>query len=326
MTSKAALRKSGLVLAILGLPALAWGDEAMDWLAKIQMSTAKNNYEGTFVYRQGDQMEAMRIAHRVGSDGIRERLFSLNGWAREIIRNRDEVICYLPDKKAAMAGHAVPRSAEDKFPKMLPETVSRLSGSYRIKSAKAERIAGRPTVMVSISPRDEYRYGYHLWADQKTGLLLKSDLLDEHGKVIEQFMFTDVSIGIPIKDKDLQPTYQAKGMAWQRAASNVPKATDASRWEIGDLPKGYRVTGEMMRSVPGKPQPVAHLMVSDGLAAVSVFVEPSSKRQDKEDGMVTGMGSAHAYRAWLDGHKITAVGEVPAATVERIGRSIRQSR
>jgi len=319
-------RISHLVLVALLLPMSARADDAMDWLAKIQMSTAKTSYEGTFVYRQGDQMEAMRIAHRVGADGIRERLFSLNGWAREIIRNRDEVICYLPDKKAAMAGHSVPKSADDKFPKMLPETVSRISGSYEIKSAKAERIAGRPTVMVSISPLDEYRYGYHLWADRKTGLLLKSDLLDEHGKVIEQFMFTDVSIGVPIKDKDLQPTYHAKGMAWQRAASITPGESGDSHWEIGEMPKGFRVTGNMMRTVPGKPQPVAHLMVSDGLAAVSVFVEQSSKRQDKEDGMVTGMGSAHAYRAWVDGHKVTAVGEVPAATVERIGRSLRQAR
>ena len=294
------------------------------WINKIQQAGNHTSYEGTFVYRQGDQMEVMRIAHRADKTGIKEKLVSLNGWAREIIRNNDEVVCYLPDKKAVMAGHRSGRPIEQtKFPAILPDNIEHLNQSYKIDTKDAERIAGRPTVLVSIDPRDSLRYGYRFWADQSTGLLLKSDLVDSNGKTIEQFMFTDIKIGQPIKDKDLQPSYSGKGMVWHRGGEDsAEKVPDSEHWQVHDLPAGFRVTGRMIRDVPGKPHPVTHLVISDGLAAVSVFIE-SSVSQDKNSGpMVTSMGAAHAYRASMDGHQITAVGEVPASTVELIGRSL----
>lgn len=315
-----------LWLPILFVPAIpAVAGSGNEWINKIQQSGNHTNYQGTFVYRQGDQMEVMRIAHRAGKDGIRERLVSLNGWAREIIRNNDEVVCYLPDKKAVMAGHRSGRPIEQtKFPALLPDKIDRLTKSYRISVAKAERIAGRPTMLVSIDPNDTLRYGYRFWADKGTGLLLKSDLVDSKGKTVEQFMFTDISIGKPIKDKDLQPTYSGKGMVWHRSDKEpLPNNAAAKhRWRVNDLPAGYRITERMMRSVPGKSHPVTHLVISDGLAAVSVFIEKAGSEGKKTTPMVTSMGAAHAYRASMDGHQITAVGEVPAATVERIGRSV----
>jgi len=256
--------------------------------------------------------------------GIKEKLVSLNGLAREIIRNNDEVVCYLPDKKAVMAGHRSGRPIEQtKFPAILPDNIEHLNQSYKIDTKDAERIAGRPTVLVSIDPRDSLRYGYRFWADQATGLLLKSDLVDSNGKTIEQFMFTDIKIGQPIKDKDLEPSYSGKGMVWHRGGEDsAEKVPDSEHWQVHDLPAGFRVTGRMIRDVPGKPHPVTHLVISDGLAAVSVFIE-NSVSPDKNSGpMVTSMGAAHAYRASMDGHQITAVGEVPASTVELIGRSL----
>lgn len=302
-------------------PTLASADQARDWLTRIQMATHKTSYLGTFVYRQGDQMEVMRIAHRVNQDGIQERLSSQNGWAREIIRKNDEVICYLPDKKAAMAGHRAPSKVRQQFPTLLPGTIDGLGDSYQIRADKAERIAGYKTMLVMITPRDNYRYGYRLWADRQTGLLLKSDLLDESGKIIEQFMFSDVRIGGPISDQDLEPALEGKGLAWHRVEKQVADSSMDTDWQVSDLPPGYRVTEKMVRNVPGKPAPVTHLLISDGLASVSVFIEKAVKGA-QSDKMVTGMGAAHAYRASLDGHQLTVVGEVPATTVERIGRSV----
>ena len=314
-----------LLPALLMVPATpALADTGNQWINKIQQAGNHTSYEGTFVYRQGDQMEVMRIAHRANKNGIREKLVSLNGWAREIIRNNDEVVCYLPDKKAVMAGHRSGRPIEQtKFPAILPDNVERLNKSYRISSTKAERIASRPTVLVSIDPRDSFRYGYRFWADKSTGLLLKSDLVDSNGKTIEQFMFADINIGHPIKDKDLQPSYSGKGMVWHRTGNDsAEKVPDSEDWQVHDLPPGFRVTGRMIRDVPGKPHPVTHLVISDGLAAVSVFIE-NTVSPDKNSGpMVTSMGAAHAYRASMNGHQITAVGEVPASTVEQIGRSL----
>ena len=316
----------GLLLPALviapSIPAVA--ATGNQWINKIQQSGNLTSYEGTFVYRQGDQMEVMRIAHRANKNGIHEKLVSLNGWAREIIRNNDEVICYLPDKKAVMAGHRSGRPIEQtKFPSILPDKIEHLGKSYKIAAAKAERIAGRPTVLVSIDPRDSFRYGYRFWADRATGLLLKSDLVDSKGKTIEQFMFTNIKINKPIKDKDLKPSYSGKGMVWHRGGNDSSeKMTDSEHWQVHNLPSGFQVTGRMVRNVPGKTHPVTHLVISDGLAAVSVFIENSVNTGKNSEPMVTGMGAAHAYRASIGGHQITAVGEVPASTVEQIGRSL----
>jgi sigma-E factor negative regulatory protein RseB len=311
-----------LLLIVPSVPAVA--ATGNHWINKIQQAGNHTSYEGTFVYRQGDQMEVMRIAHRANKKGIREKLVSLNGWAREIIRNNDEVVCYLPDKKAVMAGHRSGRPIEQtKFPAILPDKIEHLNKSYRISTSNAERIAGRPTVLVSIDPRDSLRYGYRFWADKSTGLLLKSDLVDSNGKTIEQFMFTDIKIGQPIKDKDLQPTYSGKGMVWHRGGNeSSEKVPDSEHWQVHDLPAGFRVTGRMIRDVPGKAHPVTHLVISDGLAAVSVFIESAVSTEKNSAPMVTSMGAAHAYRASMNGHQITAVGEVPATTVEQIGRSL----
>jgi len=319
------LLSRGLILpALLALSAPVLATTGNQWISKIQQAGNHTSYEGTFVYRQGDQMEVMSIAHRASKKGIREKLASLNGWAREIIRDNDEVICYLPDKKAVMAGHRSGRPIEQtKFPSILPEDVEHLNKSYQIATRKAERIAGRQTVLVVIDPRDAYRYGYRFWADKSTGLLLKSDLVDSKGKTIEQFMFTNIKIGHPIKDKDLEPTYSGKGMVWHRGGGDASEKDPRSEhWQVHDLPVGFRVTGRMLRDVPGKAHPVIHLVISDGLAAVSVFIENSVSNDKNSGPMVTSMGAAHAYRASMDGHQVTAVGEVPASTVELIGRSL----
>lgn len=308
-------------LIVSSVPAIA--ATGNQWINKIQQAGNHTSYEGTFVYRQGDQMEVMHIAHQANKSGIREKLVSLNGWAREIIRNNDEVVCYLPDKKTVMAGHRSGRPIEQtKFPAILPDNIEHLNKSYKISTAKAERLAGRPTVLVSIQPRDSLRYGYRFWADKATGLLLKSDLVDSKGKTIEQFMFTDIKIGQPIKKKDLEPSYSGKGMVWHRGAESSEKMPDSGHWQMHDLPTGFRVTERMVRDIPGKPHPVTHLVVSDGLAAVSVFIENTVSKDKNSGPMVTSMGAAHAYRASMDGHQITVVGEVPAATVEQIGRSL----
>lgn len=305
------------------LPVGVSADPAQIWIDKIQRSASKTNYRGTFVYRQGDQMEVMQVVHRADRNGVRERLVSLNGWAREIIRNKDEVTCYLPDKKTVMVGHGANRNIDKKFLSLMPDRFDQLKDSYSISIASAKSIAGRKTTLVSIQPKDNLRYGYRLWADNKTGLLLKSDLLDNMGKMIEQFMFTNIEIGKPISDKELEPTFSGKGMVWHRSAKKSAKKLESEHWRIGDLPAGYRLTDRMVRNVPGKKQPVTHLLVSDGLAAVSVFIEKSDAGKKVKE-MVTSMGAAHAYRASLDGHQITAVGEVPAVTVERIGRSVQK--
>lgn len=310
---------------LLGLAApAAYAVDAGALLARMNRAARSLDYEGVFVYQHGDQLESLRILHKAGNGGARERLVSLNGAPREIIRTDREVRCYLPDENAVTVEQR--RAERRDFPALLPDSLSALDNNYRVKRGKDGRVAGRKVQSVQILPRDAYRYGYQLWADEATGLLLKAGLLDEHGTVIEQYMFTQVAIGKPIADADLKPQYPDKNMVWQRADDVAPLPSDG-KWQATQLPTGFTLNLRMTRTLPAHNQPVEHLVYSDGLAVVSVFVEPveHSAKSSALSGRAQ-MGAVHAFGRVVDSHQITVVGEVPAATVEMIGDSVAAQR
>ncbi len=306
---------------LLGLAApLAQAVDAQSLFARMHQVGRSLDYEGTFVYQHGDQLESLRIVHKAGPDGARERLVSLNGAPREIIRTGSEVHCYLPDENAVLIEH---RRADDRnFPALLPDSLALLKGNYKIHVGKEGRVAGRQTVSVHIKPRDAYRYGYLLWVDKASGLLLKASLHDERGGVVEQYMFTQVSIGKPILESELKPQYPTKGIVWKRA-DDQPPAPSTGQWAAARLPAGFALSARLMRMLPARQQPVEHLVYSDGLAVVSVFVERTDDaiKPNVLSGL-THMGAVHAFGKVVDGHQITVVGEAPAMTVDMIGESI----
>lgn len=292
----------------------------MDWLMKMSDSVGKHSYDGIFIYRHGDQLEAMRIIHRNNGYSPRERLVSLNGEPREIIRNDRDVICYLPAKRSVVVEHR--KTSEKKFPALLPSNVGVISASYKVGLGGKDRVATRTTQMVFIKPRDKYRYGYQLWADEQTGLMLKANLIDEERRLIEQFMFTRIDIGKRIPARDLEPGYSGKKWVWHRERQDEPKDAVDKHWKVTTLPAGYRLTRQMSRHLPMRDMLVQHLVYSDGLAAVSVFIEPENDKKKKPMTGATGMGAVNAFVTRVNGHQVTVVGEVPAATVEMIGRSV----
>lgn len=305
-----------LWLGLTGSVAQAGGAEAL--LTRMHQAARALDYEGTFVYQHADQLESLRILHKAGNGGARERLISLNGAPREIIRTDREVRCYLPDENAVMVEHR--RADRRNFPSFLPDSLGALDGNYVLKRGKDGRVAGRRAQSVLIKPRDAYRYGYQLWADTASGLLLKASVLDERGAVIEQYMFTQVAIGQPIAEAELRPQYP-KGLVWQRAEDELPPV-DSSRWAAARLPAGFTLSARMQRKLPARQQPVEHLVYSDGLAVVSVFVEPAQADAPAALTGLTQMGAVHAFGRLVDGHQITVVGEAPAATVDMIGNSV----
>jgi sigma-E factor negative regulatory protein RseB len=183
-------------------------------------------------------------------------------------------------------------------------------------------VAGRKTVSVHIRPRDAYRYGYLLWADETSGLLLKASLFDDQGGMVEQYMFTQVSIGKPISESELKPQYTAKEIVWQRA-DNEPPAPSTGQWVAARLPSGFSLSARLMRKLPGRKQPVEHLVYSDGLAVVSVFIErvDAEAKPNVLSGL-THMGAVHAFGKTIDGYQVTVLGEAPAKTVDMIGESV----
>ena len=304
-----------LVTAALLAP-VAMANEARDLLARMEKAARTLDYDGVFVYQRGDQLDSLRIIHQARGNMVRERLLSLNGAPREIIRSDHEVRCYLPDESAVMVEHR--RADNRSFPALLPESLAVLDTSYRISLGKDSRVAGRKTKSVVIKPRDGFRYGYQLWADAQTGLLLKASLHDEQGTVLEQYLFTSVVLDKPVPDAALEPQNPGKNLSWQRPES--PEATGRGEWEAKRLPAGYTLSARSIRQLPGRKQPVEHLVYSDGLSVVSVFVEPVSAASKKQTPVgLTHMGAVHVFGRVRDNHQITVVGEAPAATVDMIG-------
>lgn len=308
---------------LLGVAApLAQAADPQALLMRMQQAASNLDYDGTFVFQRGDQLESLRIVHKASGGVTRERLVSLNGAPREILRTDSEVRCYLPDENAVLIEHR--RADNRNFPALLPDTLSVLKKNYRVRTGASGRVAGRAVQLVTITPRDTYRYGYQLWADKPTGLLLRASLIDAQGQAIEQYMFTQISIGASIAESELAPQIVSKGVAAPRRVAEPEEAPAASsdRWEAAQLPAGYELKRRMRRRLSARQQPVEQLVYSDGLAVVSVFIEPVDSAVPSVLSGHTHMGAVHAFGKVTEGHQVTVLGEAPAVTVNMIGVSV----
>lgn len=294
---------------------------AIDWLVKISSAARRLDYEGIFVYLHGNQLETMRIVHKTSGGRSRERLVSLNGAPREIIRDDKTVFCYLPDEKSVVVEHR--KVDKQNFPAILPDRMQDLEANYRIELGPSERIAGRMTQQIAIVPRDNLRYGFRLWADRASGLLMKADLLSEQGETLEQFLFTNLSVGIAIPDSVLEPdkNHVSHGLTWHRAKGSGTESMDGPGWRLNQIPRGFRLTDRQVRRIPQRDVPVEHHVYSDGLATVSVFIEKADKPAPRMEG-VSRIGAVNAFGARVSDFQITAVGEVPEATVSQFAKSV----
>ena len=314
----------GMLCAACSNAALA-GDASSNAQARLdRMARAAQtlNYDGTFVYRNGATIETMRIIHRSSDEGERERLVAMSGAAREVVRDGERVTCILPDNRSVVVAKSRPRT----FPH------SRLLGSgngferfYALGVHDGERIAGRQTELVDVRPKDPFRYGHRLWLDRDSGLLLKSELIGERGEIVEQLVYTNIELPAKISDELLEPATSGAGYTWYRdeqsgtGADAEPGA--ASSWHAGWLPDGFQLRDRARNPIMQSGAPVEHLVYSDGLASLSVFIEPLDTAGEPLDGL-SSMGAVNAYGSMVNGYQVTVVGEVPAATVERVAGSI----
>ena len=290
--------------------------EAMSLLRKVYQATEKLSYTGTFVYQQGERTETSRITRVAGSDGGIERVEVLDGMPREFIRTRETVRCYLPDSQTVKVER---RNDERTFPAMLPEHIAGLAGSYSITRGEKVRIAGYDCEAVVLTPKDELRYGYKLWADVKTGMLLKARTVNRKGETVEQFSFTQLAIGnVPrerVKTKYVTQNWRIDDAAVQ------PVNLRRAGWTMGSELPGFRKIIEVTRKL-GEARPVGQMVYSDGMAAVSVFIEPLSGRAEKLRPGPSSLGSFQIYTREVAQHIVTVVGEAPAASVQRIADAV----
>jgi sigma-E factor negative regulatory protein RseB len=311
-------RALGVVLAVTAGLAQAQSPETLGWLRKIHDATQKLSYSGTFVYQHGGRSETSRITRYVEASGDIERLEALDGQPREIVRTRDTVRCYLPDARVVKVEKRTP---DRSFPALLPEKITALARHYDISLGETRRIGGFDCQSLVLTPRDNLRYGYKLYADVKSGMLLKAMTLDAAGDPVEQFAFTQLSIGNVTRDM-VQPSHAAA--AWRVEDADAAPARLAGWGLTAELP-GFRKVIELKRRM-GESKPVGQLVYSDGLAAVSVFIEPLEGRRDPVRTGLASMGAIHIYTREVANHMVTVVGDTPAASVQRIANAVEYRR
>jgi sigma-E factor negative regulatory protein RseB len=303
---------------------VAAAEEPTRWLERMNQALTSRNYDGTFSHWHGGRVEMLRIIHRVQDGAVSERLVSLDGSGREFIRTGSDLACYLPDKKTVLVER---RPAEQSllggFPTINPQTAN----FYDIQEVATTRLNRRDTHLITVSPRDQFRYGYRLWIDEKTAMPLKTQLCDGHGHVIEQIVFASLTLSSRIPDSAFKPEVSTEGFKWLRnEAPPVKESADAAAaaWNGLKVPPGFKMTARSAQVMPGSNDPVSHLVFTDGLASVSVFVEslpPDPPGQESVSEESARVGSSSVFSTVMGGRKVTAVGEVPPETVRSIASS-----
>jgi sigma-E factor negative regulatory protein RseB len=327
-----------ITYATVGVLSLALGqrssgaEDVRAWLEKMNQALATRNYDGTFFHLTEGRVETMRIVHRVKAGSVTERLQSLDGSGREFVRSNGELTCYLPDQRTVLVQ---PRLDHGPFLGSLPQFGSDVDQFYLIEALPATHVLGRAARVIAVHPKDQFRFGYRLWLDENTSMPLKTQLCDSHGQVIEQILFARLDMPENIADADLTPAVNTEGMRWVRQGPAREAAPSAlAEYRASELPPGFRLTVSGVQTLGGASAPAAHLVYSDGLATVSVFVEaeapprpaaeqtPSAPAEPPMEGLAR-VGSGFAFSTVVQGHQVTAVGEVPAQTVEFIAHSVK---
>jgi sigma-E factor negative regulatory protein RseB len=324
----------GFLLALLVAgAALAATDEPQSWLDRMNHALATRNYQALFMHQHGGQSETLRITHRVIGADVAERIVSLDGSGREFIRHGSQLYCYLPDQHLVLVEQSPP---EGLLLAGLRDPDLSASGQYTLRVLDEERISGRTARIIVLEPRDSFRYGYRLWLDEASGMPLKTQLMTADGHVVEQIVFAQLLLPDHIADAALEPQVDVRGFRWLRrgtvtvSASIEASGAAAGSWDATSLPPGFQLTARSVRLMPGQKSPVTQLVFSDGLASVSVFVEDAGSEPAPAAGVeaamqVSTVGSASTVSTVIEGHRVTAIGEVPADTVRAIAGSVASS-
>ena len=313
-----------LLLAALSAPvgvALAGqNDEPRLMLERMSSAMSQMNYQGTFVYVQGDDVETMRITHVSDKHGVRERLVAISGAPREILRDSNGIRWVLADDASVFEDQGYNRSF---FPELPVDQYGLTDVSYSLQLGPEARIADHTARNLKVIPRDKYRYGYSLWLEKNSGLLLKWELIGSDAKPLAKLMFTEIRIGSEVDVKELAPSSQLK--KFKTVESRLPSGRGFSNstptWKPQSLPPGFKLTahryfGEEDRGI------YEHLVYSDGFAAVSVYIENFETGSGLRTGL-SRLGTTHGFSRTTGDMLITVVGDVPGITVKFIADSVR---
>jgi sigma-E factor negative regulatory protein RseB len=300
-----------------------------DTLIRAADAARNTTYEGVLLYRGDEQFDVLKVQHRFKDGSEREHLVALTGDPRQLLRIDNRLICILP--KDHMVSIDRPAGMKNFLSQLRPERLRQLAQWYEFRDQGSSRIAGRDCTGVAVMPRDQFRYGYEIWADKATGLPLKVTMVGQRDEVLEQVMFTEVSFPSAIDDAAFEEPAvdSSKFLTVARDLPSLdatPATTDSDRPQVSfeKLPPGYRVVAREERPLPeGQDGKVEHLLLSDGLSAVSVFSAIEQHAPDKAFRGVSHVGPMEAYGRMVGSYHITIVGEVPSQAIRMIGDGAR---
>ncbi len=317
MQTASVWRRGWLLAGFAGLLVLsgaAHADTALDWLNRAAAAAKQQNYSGVYVYHQGEHVEVLRVLYRIDATGEQEKVEVLDGAPRQFLRINNDVYCHLQDGKNVRMERNTSRRF---FPALLPAQPAGLLDYYEAKLGGTERVAGRPCQVVTLEPRDGYRYAYNLWLDKQTGLPLKTSIVNSNGSVVSMFVFSEIQIG---KAPDIQLfRNDLTGKRIHKASLDMPADIG---WSVTP-PPGFEVVQKAVRPLPGKKMPVTHLIFSDGLSVLSLFVEPADPKAQRLRGL-SAEGAIGAYGREVDGYTVTTMGEVPSMALIETGNSVQR--
>lgn len=284
-----------------------------DWLMRMHEASKKQAYVGTYVVSSGGSISSAKIWHVCEGNQQVERVETLTGAPRSIFRHNDRVVTFMPEHKVVRTEK---RESLGLFPELLQSTDNRIAEFYKVRQEGVERVAGLEADVVVLVPKDAMRFGYRVWTEQKKGMVVKLQTLDADGKVLEQAAFSELQLDAPVKmDKLLHMMGKVDGYKVEKPVL-VKTTASAEGWVLKTPVAGFAPMSCYKRPAvaSGADEPLQWIF-SDGLASVSLFVEPYDKqRHEKEASM--SLGATQTMTKQVGSYWLTVMGEVPMKTIK----------
>jgi len=285
-------------------------DSVFELLERMNHAVRSLDYEGYFIYQVDDRLDSMFLVHRVHDGHEIERLISLNGNAREVIRSGQAVACLNPGKEKIKLELKPGSSA---FSSLGSINAAALQEYYRFTTVGEIRTAGRPAHLVHITPHDDFRFGYQLFIDKESALPLRAIMFDGSGHKLSQIMFSKLTVGPGTTPIEYDVTALQQAVKAQSESTKDNLRMSASVWSFNSVPQGFKLKVHRQRIAQANEHPMEHFIFSDGLATVSIYVEENAQKE--LDGH-SRMGATQALSRAVEGHQVTAVGEAPLLTLQ----------
>jgi len=312
---------SGLIGCLFVLASgSAVADDGFALLHKMAQNSRNLTYTGTFVYRSGTRTETSRIAHTQVDGRELEHIEVLDGSPREVIRDGNDVKCFLPDEKLLIVER---RPRPRGFPGILPAGLGSLPEHYAIRIGGNARVAGEDGRVIVLEPLDNLRYRHELLMDTVSGLLLKAAMIAPSGDVLESFAFTQVKVGGVLDSGALKPRFDPDRVRVQQVKTSELKA-DELDWVFRASLPGFRKVSTLKREASPTQPARLHVVFTDGLASISVFIEAGTGTEG--DVETSSLGAVNVYRRQMHSHRLLVMGEVPAIAVKRLADGIERRR